>query len=231
MKKDELKDIFDAAFAHEALPVDIANWDTLAASLDHQRRRKTIIYWLMGIGLIVGGISGMAAWSSSHLPAYQPDHVSSFHTMDDIQVSKRLPSDNSASNNRMTTKAEKDVATKDVRYAQEEFIHEATFSESHSQSPSGSHTASQKSTPSFSSYPSHASSTLPADSSSSPFDPTSIVDPPIAGQARSEDLLEKMPLRDGHLDAKIKAFSTRNLDTLDQKRPWELYLRAGVCVW
>ncbi|MEQ9188811.1 MAG: hypothetical protein RLP15_13840 [Cryomorphaceae bacterium] len=230
MKKDELKDIFDAAFTQEAIPVDVANWDAISAALDQRSRRKAIYYWLMGLGLLfLGGISGLAVWSIAQPPAYLPGHVSSFSHLDDLPEGECLPVYNSSSDIQLPTK-DADEMAEVAHVAQQESTQGSAFRALQPKSRSGSPNELQKSFPNLTSEHSHEPILPLSSSSSDQVGSASIDDSPIATEARIEDLLEKMPLRHEHLAAEIKALSTRHPDTIDHERPWVAYIRAGVAL-
>lgn len=229
MKKDELKDIFDAAFAQEAIPVDVANWDMLSAALDQRSRRKALYYWLMGLGaLFLAAVSSMAVWPFSQPPAYHPDHVSSFSSMDHLPQGECLPFYNSVSHNPLTEGDTKELDKEVAHSAQPESKHGATFTEPQPTAQAGSLAESQTSIHSSTSQLGLASRLTTTSSDSDELDAASVVDSAITNEARPKDFLEKIPLRQAHVDPTIMVITERDIDTMDEKRPWEAYVRAGV---
>lgn len=84
MSHDNLKDIFNGAFAAESIPFDNAAWEKMNKLLTAQRRRKLLFGWLSGSAIVLSLVGGLSLFllnaEASYIPRKYGTTIEKFET-------------------------------------------------------------------------------------------------------------------------------------------------------
>ncbi len=93
MSQDNLKDIFNDAFAAESIPFDNAAWQEMNNLLIAQRRRKLLFGWLTGSAIALAVLGGLYLFLTNAKESYTPRYYNySFEKFETKPITTELAS-------------------------------------------------------------------------------------------------------------------------------------------